>query len=152
MSSRPPISPDVPEPHRSLATETGLILSDSPRASAALSRRCLQQAYDSDNRLCRVVHHRPAVTTSLCLWCRGANWALGPERPVFHIGTNWTGERLLDWTGTNSNIRYYGTNVHHDTVWTASSTGTVNIRLPYRMTLYGPSYYLGIAPVLADDL
>jgi RHS repeat-associated protein len=43
-----------------------------------------------------------------------------------NVGTSWTGERLLDWTGTNSNIRYYGSNAHHDTVWTASSTGTVS--------------------------
>jgi hypothetical protein len=41
-SSRQPIPPEVPEPFRSLATEAGLILADSPRASAALSRRCLQ--------------------------------------------------------------------------------------------------------------
>lgn len=27
-----------------------------------------------------------------------------------NIGTGWNGERQLDWTGTNSNIRYYGTN------------------------------------------
>ena len=47
------------------------------------------------------------------------------------IGTGWTGERMLDWTGTNSNIRYYGTNAHHDTVWTASSTGTVSATLRY---------------------
>jgi RHS repeat-associated protein len=38
---------------------------------------------------------------------------------------------MLDWTGTNSNIRYYGTNAHHDTVWTASSTGTVSATLRY---------------------
>jgi RHS repeat-associated protein len=48
-----------------------------------------------------------------------------------NIGTDWTGERMLDWTGTNSNIRYYGTNAHHDTVWTASSTGTVSATLRY---------------------
>ena len=43
VSSRPPISRDVPEQYASLAREAGLILADSPRASAALSRRCLQQ-------------------------------------------------------------------------------------------------------------
>jgi hypothetical protein len=43
VSSRPPISPDVPDQYASLAREAGLILADSPRASAALSRRCLQQ-------------------------------------------------------------------------------------------------------------
>lgn len=48
-----------------------------------------------------------------------------------NIGTDWTGERMLDWTGTNSNIRSYGTNAHHDTVWAASSTGTVSATLRY---------------------
>lgn len=48
-----------------------------------------------------------------------------------NIGTGWTGERQLDWTGTNSNIRSYGTNAHHDTVWTASSTGSVSATLRY---------------------
>jgi RHS repeat-associated protein len=48
-----------------------------------------------------------------------------------NIGTAWGGERQLDWTGTNSNIRYYGTNAHHDTVWTASSSGTVSATLRY---------------------
>ena len=43
VSSRPPIRPEVPEQYASLAREAGLILADSPRASAALSRRCLQQ-------------------------------------------------------------------------------------------------------------
>lgn len=43
VSSRPPVPPEVPEPYASLAGEAALILSDSPRASAALSRRCLQQ-------------------------------------------------------------------------------------------------------------
>jgi hypothetical protein len=43
VSSRPAIPPEVPEPYASLAREAGLILPDSPRASAALSRRCLQQ-------------------------------------------------------------------------------------------------------------
>jgi hypothetical protein len=41
-SSRPPVSGEVPEPYRGLYNEAALILQDSPRASAALSRRCLQ--------------------------------------------------------------------------------------------------------------
>lgn len=41
-SSRPPLSADVPEPYSGLYREAALILQDSPRASAALSRRCLQ--------------------------------------------------------------------------------------------------------------
>ena len=48
-----------------------------------------------------------------------------------NIGTGWGGERQLDWTGTNATIRYYGTNAHHDTVWTASSTGAVSATLRY---------------------
>jgi RHS repeat-associated protein len=48
-----------------------------------------------------------------------------------NVGTGWGGERLLDWTGTNSNIRYYGTNAHHDVTWTGSSTGTVSATLRY---------------------
>jgi Domain of unknown function (DUF4145) len=43
VSSRAPVPADVPEEYASLAREAGLILTDSPRASAALSRRCLQQ-------------------------------------------------------------------------------------------------------------
>ena len=42
-----------------------------------------------------------------------------------HIGTGWSGERLLDWTGSGSNIRVYGETGHHDTTWLAGSTGTV---------------------------
>jgi hypothetical protein len=42
-SSRPPLSPDVPEPYAGLYGEAALILTDTPRGSAALSRRCLQQ-------------------------------------------------------------------------------------------------------------
>ncbi len=42
VSSRTPVPPEVPEPYASLTAEAGLILTDSPRASAALSRRCLQ--------------------------------------------------------------------------------------------------------------
>ncbi len=43
VSSRKPVPLEVPEQYASLAREAALILDDSPRASAALSRRCLQQ-------------------------------------------------------------------------------------------------------------
>jgi YD repeat-containing protein len=33
------------------------------------------------------------------------------------IGNGWDAERLLDWTGTSSNRRFYGTNAHHDVTW-----------------------------------
>lgn len=41
-TSREPLSPDVPEPFASDYIEACLVLSDSAKASAALSRRCLQ--------------------------------------------------------------------------------------------------------------
>lgn len=37
-----PVPPEVPEPYRSEFREASLVLQDSPKASAALSRRCLQ--------------------------------------------------------------------------------------------------------------
>lgn len=40
--SRAPLSPEVPDPYRSDYQEACLVLADSPKASAALSRRCLQ--------------------------------------------------------------------------------------------------------------
>ena len=41
-SSRPPVPGDVPEEFRKDYQEACLVLADSPQASAALSRRCLQ--------------------------------------------------------------------------------------------------------------
>ncbi|MDB5482323.1 MAG: hypothetical protein JWO83_3376 [Caulobacteraceae bacterium] len=41
-SSRPPAPPEVPRSYASDYNEAALILADSPKASAALSRRCLQ--------------------------------------------------------------------------------------------------------------
>jgi hypothetical protein len=40
--NRPPLPPEVVEPYASDYYEASFILADSPRASAALSRRCLQ--------------------------------------------------------------------------------------------------------------
>jgi RHS repeat-associated protein len=50
---------------------------------------------------------------------------------VRNIGTGLNGERYLDWTGTSSNLRYYGLNAHQDTVWTGSTTGAVTSTLRY---------------------
>jgi RHS repeat-associated protein len=50
---------------------------------------------------------------------------------IRHVGTGWDGLKLLDWTGTGSNIRIYGTNAHHDATWTGSSTGSVSAALRY---------------------
>ena len=47
------------------------------------------------------------------------------------IAVDWTGERLVDWTGTNSNQRFYGSNAHHDVTWTADDTGAVTATLRY---------------------
>ena len=57
VSSRPPIPPDVPEQYASLAREAGLILADSPRASAALARRCLQQILRNEAKAPRGTLH-----------------------------------------------------------------------------------------------
>ncbi len=56
VSSRPRLSSDVPEPYASLYNEAALILADSPRASAILSRRCLQH-------LLREEAHAPNLKT-----------------------------------------------------------------------------------------
>jgi hypothetical protein len=42
-TAREPIAPEVPTEYAALAREAALVLDDSPRASGALSRRCLQQ-------------------------------------------------------------------------------------------------------------
>lgn len=47
------------------------------------------------------------------------------------IANGWTGGRLADWTGSGSNLRFYGTNAHHDVTWLAGSTGTVSQALRY---------------------
>jgi len=41
-TSRPPVPPEVPPEYAEDYTEACLVLTDSPKASAALSRRCLQ--------------------------------------------------------------------------------------------------------------
>jgi RHS repeat-associated protein len=47
------------------------------------------------------------------------------------VATDWGGERLVDWTGSGSNQRFYGTNGHHDVTWTADSAGAVSATLRY---------------------
>lgn len=41
-TTRPPLSPHVPEKYAALYRQSATVLTDSPEASAALSRRCLQ--------------------------------------------------------------------------------------------------------------
>ena len=50
---------------------------------------------------------------------------------IVSIGNDWTGEHRLDWTGTGSNVHFYGTNAHHDLTWTADATGAVSATLRY---------------------
>jgi RHS repeat-associated protein len=51
--------------------------------------------------------------------------------PIRSIGSDWAGERLVDWTTGGANQRFYGTNGHHDVTWTADSTGAVSATLRY---------------------
>jgi RHS repeat-associated protein len=46
-------------------------------------------------------------------------------------GTDTRGSQLEDWTGTGQNVRFYGTNAHHDGTWTADATGAVSATLRY---------------------
>jgi hypothetical protein len=46
-----PLPPEVPEPFAGLFSEAALTLPDSPRASAALSRRCLQQLLRAEGKV-----------------------------------------------------------------------------------------------------
>ena len=47
------------------------------------------------------------------------------------VGNSWSGERLAVWTGSGSNPRYYGSNGHGDTTWTADGSGAVIATLRY---------------------
>jgi RHS repeat-associated protein len=47
------------------------------------------------------------------------------------IGTDWGGERLVDWTTGGANQRFYGTNGHPDVTWTADGAGAVSATLRY---------------------
>ena len=44
VPSRPPLSPEIPEEYSCDYREACMVLADSPKASAALARRCLQAA------------------------------------------------------------------------------------------------------------
>ena len=66
------------------------------------------------------------LTTAVAQWLDDAAGTVTRS-----VGTGWSGERLLDWTGSGSNIRVYGENGHHDMTWLASSTGTVSQSLRY---------------------
>jgi RHS repeat-associated protein len=55
----------------------------------------------------------------------------GTSAVLRHIGTDWTGGRLLDWTGAGSDLRHYGTNGHGDVTWTADGPGAVTATLRY---------------------
>ncbi len=60
-------------------------------------------------------------------------WWVQSSRPEYgrRLANDWTGTRLLDWTGSGANQRFYGTNAHHDVTWTADDTGAVSNTLRY---------------------
>ena len=66
------------------------------------------------------------LTTTVAQWLDDASGTVTRS-----VGTGWAGERLLDWTGSGSNIRIYGEDGHHDVTWLASNTGTVSASLRY---------------------
>jgi RHS repeat-associated protein len=80
----------------------------------------------ADTGINRVRFRYLGLTTSAVQW-----WDDIAGTVTRSIGTGWSGERLLDWTGAGSNIRLYGDNAHHDVTWLASSTGTVSQALRY---------------------
>jgi RHS repeat-associated protein len=47
------------------------------------------------------------------------------------IANDWIGTRLVDWTGSGSNQRFYGTNGHQDVTWLADASGAVIDMLRY---------------------
>jgi Domain of unknown function (DUF4145) len=52
-SSRPPLPPEVPEQYAADYNEAALVLRDSPKASAALSRRCLQHILQGELKIAK---------------------------------------------------------------------------------------------------
>ena len=66
------------------------------------------------------------LTTAVAQWIDDAAGTVTRS-----VGTGWRGERLLDWTGSGSNVRIYGENGHHDVTWLASDTGPVSQSLRY---------------------
>ena len=66
------------------------------------------------------------LTTTVAQWLDDASGTVTRS-----VGTGWAGERLLDWTGSGSNIRVYGEDGHKDVTWLASNTGTVSASLRY---------------------
>jgi RHS repeat-associated protein len=74
----------------------------------------------------RVRFRYVGLTTAVAQWIDDAAGTVTRS-----VGTGWRGERLLDWTGSGSNIRIYGENGHHDVTWLASNTGPVSQSLRY---------------------
>lgn len=50
---------------------------------------------------------------------------------VRSVGTSWSSELLMDWTGAGVSQRIYGTNGHHDLTWIAGPDGAVAGSLRY---------------------
>ncbi|HCS57045.1 MAG TPA: hypothetical protein DIW80_07240 [Gordonia polyisoprenivorans] len=51
--------------------------------------------------------------------------------PIWKFANDWSGGRLVDWTGTGAEQHFYGANGHHDITWTATDSGSVDATLRY---------------------
>lgn len=67
-----------------------------------------------------------ASTTQVAQWIDDAMGTV-----IRNVGNGWTGERLIDWTGSGTDPRTYGTNAHHDVTWLAGASGAVTASLRY---------------------
>ena len=83
-------------------------------------------AHDRLRRGVRIRFRYVGLTTAVAQWIDDATGTVTRS-----VGTGWSGERLLDWTGSGSNVRLYGEDGHHDVTWLASNTGTVSQSLRY---------------------
>jgi YD repeat-containing protein len=92
-------------------------------------------AYDPLDRLRTVTVPGGAVTRFRYtgLSTSAAQLLDGTGTVTRNIGNGLGGERLLDWIpGTPAtDLRYHGTNAHHDTTWLADSAGAVSSSLRY---------------------
>ena len=104
-------------------------------ASVTTASGTTTYAYDPLDRLRTVTDPAGAVTRFRYtgLTTSAAQLLDGTGTVTRSIGNGWGGERLLDWVpGTPAtDLRYHGTNAHHDTTWLADATGAVISSLRY---------------------
>ena len=94
---------------------------------------CLDASYDSLDRLREVtrsgttLRFRYLGTSTNRIQNRNVTTSTSGRR----IAWDRQGTMLADFNGLDSGIRYYGTDGHRDTVWTADSTGAVTATVRY---------------------